>query len=152
MDVEMDASPKYFDPEDLTIREQFRRYGYASNFMCLCVYYFFLHFFFPNKRWYFFFFFLKENLNFLGSTAFLVWNACLLLRIELICIFVKSLWVKLKTLVVRVWRFWIWSMTNFDLILLWVFVPFWILANMFFRGGFGVLTRWLKFISSDYVL
>ncbi|PON93456.1 Nuclear pore protein [Trema orientale] len=27
MDVEMDASPRYFDPEDLTIRERFRRYG-----------------------------------------------------------------------------------------------------------------------------
>ncbi|XP_010111983.2 nuclear pore complex protein NUP107 [Morus notabilis] len=27
MDVEMDASPSYFDPEDLTIREQYRRYG-----------------------------------------------------------------------------------------------------------------------------
>ncbi|KAB1211918.1 hypothetical protein CJ030_MR5G000979 [Morella rubra] len=27
MDVDMDTSPGYFDPEDLTIREQFRRYG-----------------------------------------------------------------------------------------------------------------------------
>lgn len=27
MDVEMEASPSYFDPEDLTSREQFRRYG-----------------------------------------------------------------------------------------------------------------------------
>ncbi|KAF3451998.1 hypothetical protein FNV43_RR08094 [Rhamnella rubrinervis] len=27
MDVEMDGSPSYFDPEDLSIREQFRRYG-----------------------------------------------------------------------------------------------------------------------------
>ncbi|XP_060972086.1 nuclear pore complex protein NUP107 [Cannabis sativa] len=27
MDVDMDASPRYFDPEDQTIRERFRRYG-----------------------------------------------------------------------------------------------------------------------------
>ncbi|OVA11455.1 Nuclear pore protein 84/107 [Macleaya cordata] len=27
MDVEMETSPSYFDPEDLSIREQFRRYG-----------------------------------------------------------------------------------------------------------------------------
>ncbi|XP_057976190.1 nuclear pore complex protein NUP107 [Malania oleifera] len=27
MDVEMETSPSYFDPEDLTVREQYRRYG-----------------------------------------------------------------------------------------------------------------------------
>jgi nuclear pore complex protein Nup107 len=31
-DVEMDVSNSYFDPEDLTIREQFRRYGWLPSF------------------------------------------------------------------------------------------------------------------------
>ena len=32
MDEEMDVSPSYFDPEDLTIRERFRRYRYIRRF------------------------------------------------------------------------------------------------------------------------
>ncbi|GLU14214.1 hypothetical protein SLE2022_307970 [Rubroshorea leprosula] len=31
MDVEMETSPSYFDPEDLTIREQYRRYGKRNS-------------------------------------------------------------------------------------------------------------------------
>lgn len=27
MDYEMDTLPRYYDPEDLTTRDQFRRYG-----------------------------------------------------------------------------------------------------------------------------
>lgn len=31
MDVEMDTSPSFFDPEDLSTREKFRRYGFEST-------------------------------------------------------------------------------------------------------------------------
>lgn len=31
MDVEMETSPSYFDPQDHSAREKFRRYGYDFN-------------------------------------------------------------------------------------------------------------------------
>lgn len=42
MDVEMEASPRYFDPEDLTSREQFRRYGWESFFTLFAFLFYFI--------------------------------------------------------------------------------------------------------------
>ena len=32
VDMDMDASPSNMNPKDLTIREQYRRYGYTSHY------------------------------------------------------------------------------------------------------------------------